>query len=364
MVETYDVGSLPLAGKLPLAGNSEKYCACAKSFSSIMKYLYTADYDSFTTTIVQGFLDKLKAGVGIPNYPQFRDMNEMFLERIDGIEKAGSAYHMAGVPSVSNENAKITEVSVIKERSKDIYETMGQPYRLKVCITGPFTLASLFSERRADAYLKLGDALAKIVDANVFNNKYGSVELVAVDEPTLGFVDDSALDYGSEGREALLKAWDKIMSRANSHGSKAIIHLHNTSNNLFWDVKNLHVIESHVGDPLYRSEKTKKRLEETDKFLKAPLAVTQFDNLILRTGIGLEEAAEVWNKIRKRETDPVEFLENSDTMKQRLVELQKRFGEERIPYAGLECGLGSHPSYECAIEYLRRLTKAVAITKD
>jgi hypothetical protein len=35
------------------------------------------------------------------------------------------------------------------------------------------------------------------------------------------------------------------------------------------------------------------------------------------------------------------------------------FGEENAPYAGPECGLGGFPTYECAVQYLERISHTV-----
>jgi len=72
-----------------------------------------------------------------------------------------------------------------------------------------------------------------------------------------------------------------------------------------------------------------------------------------------ESIAEAWTGITSRKTDPEIFLENHDVMKKRLVEIVGRFGVERVPYAGPECGLKGFPTYECALECLRRVSSAV-----
>jgi len=46
-------------------------------------------------------------------------------------------------------------------------------------------------------------------------------------------------------------------------------------------------------------------------------------------------------------------------MKNRLVKVVERFGAERVPYAGPECGLKGYPTYETAIECLRRVSSAI-----
>ena len=125
-------------------------------------------------------------------------------------------------------------------------------------------------------------------------------------------------------------------------------------------------IESHVGDPLYNLESTKIRLEETDKRLKASISITLFDRLIenrLRAD-GLkedyqQEIGNVWDDIRKNKVDPLIFVEEIDLLIQRFEELINRFGSERVPYAGPECGMSGWPRYDIALEGLRRITKAL-----
>ena len=355
MIQSYDVGSLP-----PPA-NSEKFCRLAKSYNSLKRQRYPDEYAYFTDVVLTGFKDKLDAGVDIPNYPQYRDMNEMFLDMIRGIEKTTGGYVVTGTPSVTSGNAKIQEVSVIREKRHEIRDAIGRPFRLKVCITGPYTLASLFRYRSSGIHETLGSALSTITEENTFDEKDGSVELVAIDEPVFGFLNDPMLDRGSSGRERLLSAWDGMLHKVKSKGAKAILHLHNTSDDLFWDLKNLDVIESHVDDPIYKTERTKQLLNDCDKFLKAPIAVTRFDDLIAQKicSNDPELAGGEWEKIRKGRVDSAHYLESAGRMGERLKGLVEFFGEERVPYAGPECGLGGHPTYECAVECLRRQSEAV-----
>jgi len=46
-------------------------------------------------------------------------------------------------------------------------------------------------------------------------------------------------------------------------------------------------------------------------------------------------------------------------LRSRLREVVDRFGPERVPYAGPECGLRSFPTYDCAMECLRRASAAL-----
>ena len=196
------------------------------------------------------------------------------------------------------------------------------------------------------------------------------MNLVAVDEPVFGLQDDPLIDFGSRGRENLHKAWESIFSKAKSKNAQTLLHLHKTADELFWETRSLDVVDSHVDDPIYQMKKTKEKLESTDKFLKASVCIADFDTLIKKrivTASGQkiteleinERIAEAWTSITSRKTDPEIFLEELDVVKERLVEIVGRFGEERVPYAGPECGPKGFPTYECALECLRRVSSAV-----
>jgi len=189
---------------------------------------------------------------------------------------------------------------------------------------------------------------------------------VCVDEPVLGFMNDPLLDFGSDGREALRAAWDEVCGTASARGVETSIHLHNTSENLFWEVEHLDTVASHVGDPIYTSDSTRQQLEEKDKNIWAALGVTQFDNLIQMhyhaegyEGEMPEKIAETWTGIKKGAIDPYIFLEDQGTMEKRLSKIMEFFGAERVTYASPECGLNSFPDYGVAIECLRRSAAAI-----
>jgi methionine synthase II (cobalamin-independent) len=228
-------------------------------------------------------------------------------------------------------------------------------------------LASFFQFKTPGLYLELAEALADILEASLFSNGSAEISHLSVDEPVLGFMNDPLLDYGSDGREALRKAWDKVLYVAKSHSVNTSMHLHDTSENLFWDVEYLDVVASHVGDPLYSQESVKERLEETDKRLWVAIGVTQFDTLIENyykaqgfTGNIPEKIGEVWTGIRKATIDPYLFLEDTGLMRKRLDGVSDFFGSERIAYVSPECGLNSFPEYGVAMECLERASGVVA----
>ena len=361
MIKSCDVGSLPLIN------DAERFLEGAEHFESSPTD-DSAKY--FEKKVVEGFLDKLNVGLDVPNYPQFRDMSRMFLGMINGVEKAKDGYMETKTLSLGPEAGHIPEVSVIKGNSQQIYERISESFQVKICVTGPYTLSSLFVYRDEEIFSRVGEMISQVVESNLFNGKYGSVSLVAIDEPIFGLLDDPLIDRGSEGREHLQKAWESILNRANSKGIQTCIHLHNTADELFWDVEPLNIIESHVDDPIYQTGKTKKLLESTDKFLKASVCITDFDRLIresitttsqqkIRELTINEKIAEAWSGVKSGNLDSKVFLESNRLMKKRLIKIVNQFGVERILYAGPECGLGGFPTYECALECSRRVSDAV-----
>jgi len=305
----------------------------------------------------------------VPNYPQFRDMTQMFIDMIDGLAKVNGGYIETGTLTLKSGKGLIPETQAIKNHSQDIYEKLAQPFKLRMCTTGPYTISSFFAYKDRSTFTRLGDVLGQIIDANIFNSKHGSAKLVSVDEPVFGFVDDPLLDRGSEGRENLLKAWETIMHKIRAKGAQTCLHLHNTTDELFWQVKSLNMIESHVNDPFYQAKRTKDQLEATDKFIKASIAMTDFDQLIRdqivstslqkMTDLAInEKIAEAWKNLNAKKTNPLTYLENIETMKHRLKDSIQRFGAHRIVYSGPECGMRSFPTYESAMECLRKVSEA------
>lgn len=365
-METYDVGSLPFTG------DWERYLSGARPVDQLLKLLYPTKFEEeqsyFDEKVVEGFIHKVQAGIDIPNYPQFRDMNQMFLDTLTGIEKTPKGYVETGPIGVKPEACEISEVAALRRNAKEIAEKTGSPLRLKVCVTGPYTLAATFAERRAETFASLAEAVAKVVEASIFRGKYGGVELVFVDEPTFGLFDDALLDFGHEGRESLLHAWERIFETVKAKDVNRGFHLHSTRDELFWEVRGAGILESHVEDPLYESPQTRENLERTDKFIKASIAVTDFDALVRKQSTQAvghmdesalnEKVAEAWKGMMKGLIEPLEFLEGVEQMRGRLRTIVSRFGEERVPYAGPECAMRSFPTYQSALELLRRVSEA------
>ncbi len=355
------------SGSLPFFGDAERFLDSATRFTGYPK---EASVEYFEKAVVKGFIDKVETGINIPAYPQFRDMSTMILEMIDGVEKAKGGYMETSRLSLKTGRNQIPEVAAIKRNSQQIYEKTGRPFKAKVCITGPYTLSSLFVYRDNEMFRRLGDILSTIVENNIFAEKQGGVELITLDEPVFGMLDDPLIDYGSEGRQNLREAWESVFDRVSSKGVQGCLHLHNTADGLFWEVDSLNIIESHMDDPIYEMKKTLTQLESADKFLKASLCTLDFDKLIKNRVVATSEQemsesamnrkiAEIWKHIKSGKVDPTVFIDDVKLMEERLIQMVDRFGLERIPYAGPECGLKGFPTYECAMECLKQVSNAV-----
>jgi len=360
MTKTYDSGSLPFTKGF----NEKKFLEGALLLSS-NPFHDSAQY--FEKIITEVFIDKVKAGIDIPNYPQFRDIGQMFLEPIDGAEKVKEGYMQTSILSLKKEKTAIPEVDAIKRNSQKISEKIGESSRIRICIVGPHTLSSFFIYRNNEIFSQLTNVLSQIVENSIFTEKYASVNIFSLEEPLIGLLDDPLISYGSEGREKLLNAWESIFSKAKAKGVQTALHLHRTSDELFWQIKSLDIIEAPVDDAIYQMKKTKQLLESRDKFLMASICTNDFDKLIKEKFVESESLsaltigdriAEVWKGIRTGKLNPETFLESVDLMRNRLVKIIERFGAERVPYAGPECGLKGFPTYNCAMEYLKRVSEA------
>ncbi|TET63730.1 hypothetical protein E3J49_05785 [Candidatus Bathyarchaeota archaeon] len=357
-IKSCDVGSLPFSG------NFAKFLDGASQFESAC----SGASGYFRSKVITSFVDKAQTGINTPYYPQFRDMNHMFLELIDGIEKLKKGYVESGDMSLKERGKSVPEVKVIKENSREISGVLGHPFELGVCITGPYTLSSQFAFRDAGLFLRLGGLISQLVKNTVFNEKHGRVSMISVDEPIFGLLDDPLIDPGCEGRENLRKAWELItrVSKANSNSVHTCLHLHSTADRLFWEVESLNIVESEMNNLLYRSKETKKNLEAYDKFLKATVCTTNFDELIREKATAShqqnadinQKIKESWKKILNGELKATVFLENTVLIRKRIVDIANRYGPERVPYASPECGLKGYPTYESALECLRRVAIA------
>jgi 5-methyltetrahydropteroyltriglutamate--homocysteine methyltransferase len=350
---------------MPLKGRRYEFLEGAKRSQTLTQYTGYGEWFSyvkvFEDQVVSGLVDKMRAGIDVPTYPQYRDMNEMFLDMINGLTKTPRGYMASGKLSVEP-GKMIPEVYAVRNHLSEVAEasSVGK-VGLKVCVTGPYTLSRSFATRTPELFTELGELLSEVTSNSIFKAKRGETALVSIDEPAFGLADDPILDVGYPGRECLRKAWEEVSYAANSRGVETMIHLHSTTDNLMWEVGKLDIIGSHVSDPIYGAA-TNRLLSETGKRLSISVATTSFEELLARDAETPEDIGYLWEKIRRGETDPSTYLESTQIIAGRLNRSLRLFGEENVPYAGPECGLGGFPTYECAIQYLERISRVVKHT--
>ncbi|MDL5502617.1 MAG: methonine synthase, partial [Candidatus Methanoperedens sp.] len=77
---------------------------------------------------------KIDAGVDVPTYPQFRDMNQMFLEIIND-ESAQEEPLIVRI-----DRAKIMELSAMEDVGAQYLNKTGKKLNIRLCVTGPIEL--------------------------------------------------------------------------------------------------------------------------------------------------------------------------------------------------------------------------------
>jgi len=369
-MDSCDAGSLPFTES---RANRDKFLLGA------VDYRLHSDKDLsdagryFEKKVVASFIHKAQMGIDIPYYPQFREMNHMFLSVFPDLEKLGERYVEARGKSSETDVQLIPEVKAIRENSKRISEELHRPFELGVCITGPYTLSSYLAVKNTTVFLRLANTIGQLFKANIFSDKHARVSMVSIDEPYFGTQDDPLVDPTSDGRENLRSAWQLIgnASKFYSRSVKTCMHLHNTADKLFWEVESLDAVESEVNNSLYQSKETKRFLEVHDKLLKANVCRTNFDDLILeklatqkgQKTEGNQEIVDIWRKIKAGKLDPTIFLEDTALIRKRITNLISKYGAERILCAAPECGLKGFPTYKSALECLKRVATAARSIK-
>lgn len=298
--------------------------------------------------IADAMRQKIAAGVEMPTYPQFQDMNAQFLRIINDPAKTQSPF------LVRDSEAKILELDAISPAAKDYIAKRGEPLKIRVCVTGPVEL--YLKEFGATSYSDVLMTISKSIDRFIKHSitKSGNiiVKTISIDEPSIGLNPQLML-----GDDDIIKALTIAGETAAKHNIDTEIHLHSPLNyKLVCDVPSINVIgvES-AANPSYLELVDRRDLEASDTFLRVGIARTDIFGL---TAILNEKYnSNVWKEPEKI-SDVVTQLETPDVIADRLSFSFKMFGD-CIKYAGPDCGLGSWPSQELAGMLLANTAKAM-----
>lgn len=322
-----DIGSFPL----PKGMNREWVSQAVKNNDTKLQ-------DMLKNTMQQ----KIDAGVHIPTYPQFRDMNQMFLEIIND----ESAQEEPLI--VKKERARIMELSALEDVGAHYFKNTGNKLNIRVCVTGPLEL--YLNQFGGTAYKDVLNAFATSIDrfiANSIDNaKQFRIATISIDEPSIG-INPQVMFNDTDIIEALTIA--TRTSGLNKIDTE--IHLHSPLHyKLICRVPSIGIIgvES-AANPSYLDLVDKKDLEDQDKFLR--VGVSRTDIFGMAAVLNEKYGMNVWKEPARLE-EIVTEMETPGTISKRLHKAYSIFGD-RIKYAGPDCGLGSWPSQELAFKLLK-----------
>ncbi|MCE8423656.1 MAG: methionine synthase [Candidatus Methanoperedens sp.] len=295
----------------------------------------------FHSIIRDSMRQKIKAGVDVPTYPQFQDMNQQFLNVIND-EKCSEEPLL-----VRKDKARIIELEALEEVGAEHEKMAGIKLNVRVCVTGPMEL--YLKEFGGTAYSDVLNAFASSIDRfignSIENAKHIRIATVSIDEPSIG-INPLIMFKDSD----LMEALEKAAKTASSHKIDTEIHLHSPLHyKVVCNVPSINVIgvES-AANASYLDLIDKKDLEDNDKFLRIGVARTDIFNMA--AALNEKYGMNVWKEPSKLE-EITRQMETPDTIKKRLEKAYGIFGD-RIRYAGPDCGLGSWPSQEMAFEHL------------
>lgn len=285
---------------------------------------------------------KIEAGVELPTYPQFQDMNQQFLGMISDESKTDEPF------IVSRNNAGIMELEIIEEVGAEYYERKGNKLKVRVCITGPLEL--YLKRFGGTAYKDILNAFSMSIDrfvSNSIENAKGiHIATVSIDEPSIGINPQIMFDEND-----MIEALTIATQSAALHNIDVQIHLHSPLEyKLICKVSSINIIgvES-AAHPSYLDLIDKSDLETYDKFLR--IGVARTDIYSMAAMLNEKYGINVWKQPEKLE-EITTRMETPKIIEKRLYKAYSIFGD-RIKYAGPDCGLGSWPTQELAFKLLK-----------
>jgi len=331
-----DIGSYPLPD-----GVTKEWINNAFSTRSDDKELFSIINNSFQ--------QKIDAGVHVPTYPQYQDMNEQFLSVINNPDCAEEPF------KVREDCARILELEAIEAVAAKYRQEHGKKLDIRICITGPLEL--YLREFGGTDYSDILNLLAVSVNRFVKNSMKSAnnfnIKTVSIDEPSIGINPQVMFDDSD-----LINALATASQSASKHGADVEIHLHSPLHyKLACDTPTISVIgvES-AASPSYLDLVDRKVLEDSDSFLRVGIARTDIFNLA--AVLNEKYNTNVW-KEPARLLEIVTGMETPEVITKRLENAYSMFGD-RIKYAGPDCGLGAWPSQEIAARLLNNVACGIA----
>ncbi len=340
-IRTTDVGSFPLS-----TVDLSRYSTGAADVedgvdSTKAAYFITKHNDIFKHKFIA-----LGPQDSVPCYVQSshtRDMVSQFLDPItrngQGLRKENDQYLWTGTNiKLSPEKAQIAELIALKHGAKAFCQELDiEQIQYRACVTGPFEMLTriwrgMGLSPRYDEPLM--NALTTIVEHYMQNahpeTKYFKPLVLTLDEPSVGVtgVGDLFIDAESDPPLShLISCWNRIYSHIPTNCYRGL-HLHASPYHQLAQA-DWNLLEAHLGVIV-----TRDWLTDNDKYIRA--AIMRTDGPIIPPNADLKAT---WNEIQAGNYSA--YLQPKTDMMQFLKTAIQRYGYERIPFAGPECGLGS-----------------------
>ncbi|MFX1264411.1 MAG: hypothetical protein ACFFCK_01630 [Promethearchaeota archaeon] len=288
-------------------------------------------------------------------YAQCRGMIDQFLEPVFrsvlGLNEVGkesivsesraqqvAAMIAQGEAKMSASDASMPEILALERDVKTLCEDLETDVlHYKACITGPLELTLNF--QRLLSFPRVYDStlvefftsvVKAFVEKSRKNTKHLRSEVISIDEPSIGLegLADFFSDTGTDSNLTHLQTcWNRIYDAVPSDSFRGL-HLHTSPFEQLFNSK-WNLLEAHVG-VFVKSD----WLEHYDKFVRA--AIMRTDGPDIPRGADLKAA---WERVRSGDYE--QYLERPEDMTTALRRCIERYGVERVPFAGPECGLGS-----------------------
>ncbi len=326
-----DVGSFPLLRGISKDAFARVYPKalrmCAEGKSPLED---EAVAENFYKPVAASLASKVSSGLDVINYPQHYDMHKQFLEPIAAFQEEPFL--------VEKKYAVIPELRVVEKEASKYGKLM-----LKVCVTGPIELhlrTDFGYHIYEEILLNLAESVNRFLRNSMLSTNHVETVAVAIDEPSLGFVDLLNIE-----EDALVRA---LEASVEGIAARVQIHLHTLkSAHIPLQAEGIDIITGEfAASPMNMDILTKKTLDEHDKYLRAGVSRTNIDSII---GELVERGAE---------PEPEMLVEDEETIRKRYEEVLSRYSD-RVVFAGPDCGLGSWPSQGVARLLLERTVRAV-----
>lgn len=293
---------------------------------------------------------KIAAGVNVPTYPQFQDMNRQYLRIINDPQLTEAPL------MVKESEAKILELEALSDLGARYQKEHGKPLDIRICVTGPVELylKEFGGTSYGDVLLTFAKSIDRFVKNAIGHSRDLNVAIVSIDEPSIGINPQIMLSD-----EDIIKALTMAGESSHKHGIDTEIHLHSPLNyKLVCQVPSINVIgvES-AASPSYLELIDNNDLQISDTFLR--VGISRTDIFGMTAVLNEKYNTNVWKETDKLK-EVVTHMETPEIIADRLNSAYGMFGDT-IRYTGPDCGLGSWPSQELARKLLSNTAKGIEL---